>query len=90
MSIDSINNHQTNSSNNEIKNSQRMRMFDVALEELRKARESAENLGDWSTASKGNNKDEKDQNKIYNSKISKTSIALLLITHVATPENISN
>ena len=35
------------------KAAERMRMFDVALDELRKARETAERIGDWSTASKG-------------------------------------
>ena len=35
------------------KAAERMRMFDVALDELKKARETAERIGDWSTASKG-------------------------------------
>lgn len=34
------------------KAAERMRMFDVALDELKKARETAERIGDWSTASK--------------------------------------
>ena len=37
------------------KAAERMRMFDVALDELKKARETAERIGDWSTASKGMN-----------------------------------
>ena len=37
------------------KAAERMRMFDVALDELKKARETAERIGDWSTASKGIN-----------------------------------
>jgi len=36
------------------KAAERMRMFDVALEELKTARESAHINNDWGTVSKGN------------------------------------